>query len=126
MSRTILVCSALVACTLMSGAVLGAQPDVAASPALDRREPVKMKFQYEVRSLATRQGAEKIYRRLVRMVQRQCTYQGSRLTELRSVDRRCVNELTGNAVARIGSTHLAAVHQGAQLAAERLEVASRR
>lgn len=125
MSKIIRVCSALVACAVMTTA-FGAQSAPASQAEPDRRDTVKFKFQYEASDLATREGAEKVYRRLVRVVRRQCTPAGTLAAELRRVDQRCISEMTSNAVARMGSAHLAAIHQGVDRSGERVEVVSTR
>ena len=100
------VCSALAACML-----IGSAGAAAADNRNDHRDPVEFGFRYDASDLATPQGAERVYRRLVIAVRRECTPGGTRLSELRRTDARCVSELTDKVIARIGSVQLAGVHQ---------------
>lgn len=106
MNTTSRTFSALAACILMGSGVAAA-----ADNRFDHRDPVKLEFRYDASDLATPHGAEKVYRKLVIAVRRECTPVGTRLNDLRRTDMRCVRELTDKVVARIGSVQLASVHR---------------
>jgi UrcA family protein len=106
--------SMLAACALVSPAF--AAERAPAESDLLRREPVTMKFRFDPRDLQTREGAERVYRKLERAARRQCTTTGTKVRELR-VDEQCIAELVKDGVARTGSVLLAEVHRGAESSA---------
>lgn len=105
------LCSILAVCACMDAA-LAVEPAPLEGHSGDR-ETLTFPFRYDARELQTREGAGRVYRKLVRAARQQCTTGGTLLTELRRVDKQCVAELVEDGVERAGSVLLTEVHRGA-------------
>jgi UrcA family protein len=110
MNATAKVCSVLIMCNL-TGAAFAADRAVPADAGTVHRDPVTMTFRYDARDLQTREGASRVYHRILLAARRNCTLHGSLHIELRSVDKRCMTELVEKAVATAGAEQLASVHR---------------
>jgi UrcA family protein len=115
------ICSILIICSL-AGTAYAADLAAPAQAGKEGSEPVAMKFHYDVHELTTPEGASRVYRMILVAARRHCTFQGSLLTELRSVDKRCMTDLVEKAVTQAGSVQLAELHRGM----ERVDITARR
>lgn len=106
------ILSIVVTCALAGAAYAAGPTHSSSSDSSANREPVTLTIRYQPRDLATRDGAERVYRRLLLEARRKCSINGTSVVEMRRVDARCVNELVDNAVARMGSVQLASMHRG--------------
>ena len=71
------------------------------------REPIQFEYRFNRADLKTQQGAQRVYRNLVRKAQRVCADDHAMMTDMHRIDRRCAAELVDNVVMRIGSATLA-------------------
>jgi UrcA family protein len=90
--------------TLVTGMFATAllHPAMAAAPShMDETEPVQFTFQFSRAELATAQGTERLYQRLVRRADKACALPRTGSPGLRYKDRACIAELVEKMVRRI-------------------------
>jgi UrcA family protein len=74
--------------------------------------PIEFRIRYHSQELATRAGAEALYRRIGRVARDACRMEGITAILARGEAAKCRTETIDRAVAQVGSSALAAVHDG--------------
>lgn len=97
---------------LALAAIAAAVPaDARQAPAVEPA-PIELRVKYHRHELATRAGAEALYRRIGRVARDACRIEGIAAIVARPEARRCEVETVDRAVGQVGNSTLAAVHDG--------------